>query len=149
MPVVGVARFERFFRRAAELDVDKDDLKRYSDFANRKLYDLLLIGQATAAANGRDIIAPHDLPVTKGLQENIHAFRRMDEELELEPILTQLSVYPPLDRTASDETEARLPLILGGLSLALAQVLKIIDPDLKNPGSEHWERAFRTFDLVL
>ena len=147
MPVVGVAKFERFFRRAAELDVDKNDLKRYSDFANRKLYDLLLIGQATAAANGRDIVAPHDLPVTKGLQENIHAFRRMDEELE--PILTQLSVYPPLDRTPSDETQARLPLILGGLSLALAQVLKIIDPDLKNPGSEHWERAFRTFDLVL
>ena len=149
MPVVGVAKFERFFRRAAELDVDKDDLKRYSDFANRKLYDLLLIGQATAAANGRDIVAPQDLPVTKGLQESIHAFRRMDEELELEPILTQMSVYPPLDRTPSDETEARLPLILGGLSLALARVLKIIDPDLKNPGSEHWERAFRTFDLVL
>ena len=149
MPVVGVAKFERFFRRAAELDVDKDDLKRYSDFVNRKLYDLLLIGQATAAANGRDIVAPHDLPVTKGLQECIHAFRRMDEELELEPILTQLSVYPPLDRTPSDETEARLPLILGGLSFALARVLKIIDPDLKNPGSEHWERAFRTFDLVL
>jgi hypothetical protein len=39
MPVVGVARFECFFRRAAELDVDKDDLKRYSDFANRRLYD--------------------------------------------------------------------------------------------------------------
>ena len=149
MPVVGVAKFERFFRRAAELDVDKDDLKRYSDFVNRKLYDLLLIGQATAAANGRDIVAPHDLPVTKGLQESIHAFRRIDEELELEPILTQLSAYPPLDRTPSDETEARLPLILGGLSLALAQVLKIIDPDLKNPRSEHWERAFRTFDLVL
>ena len=73
----------------------------------------------------------------------------MDEELELEPILTQLSVYPPLDRAPSEETEERLPLILGGLSLALAQVLKIIDPDLKNPGSEHWERAFRTFDLVL
>ena len=29
------------------------------------------------------------------------------------------------------------------------EVLKIIDPDLKNPGSEHWERAFRMFDLVL
>jgi hypothetical protein len=149
MPVVGVAKFERFFRRAAELDVDRDDLKRYSDFANRKLYDLLLIGQATAAANGRDVVAPHDLPITKGLQENIHAFRRMDEELELAPILTQLSAYPPLDRALSDETEARMPLILGGLSLALAQVLKIIEPDLKNPGSEHWERAFRTFDLVL
>jgi hypothetical protein len=48
MPVVGVARFERFFRRTTELDVDKDDLKRYSDFVNRKLCDVFLIGQATA-----------------------------------------------------------------------------------------------------
>jgi len=32
MPVFGVVRFERFFRLAAELDVDKDDLKRFSDF---------------------------------------------------------------------------------------------------------------------
>jgi Domain of unknown function (DUF1931) len=39
MPVVGVAWFERFFRRAGELDVDKDDLKRCSGFANRRLYE--------------------------------------------------------------------------------------------------------------
>ena len=34
--VMGVAKFERFFRTAAGLDVDKQDLKRYSDFINRK-----------------------------------------------------------------------------------------------------------------
>jgi hypothetical protein len=33
--VMGVAKFERFFRTAAGLDVDKQDLKRYSDFINR------------------------------------------------------------------------------------------------------------------
>jgi len=38
---------EAHFRAAARLDVDKDDLRRYSDFVNRKVYDLLLIGQAT------------------------------------------------------------------------------------------------------
>jgi Domain of unknown function (DUF1931)/Thioredoxin len=47
------------------------------------------------------------------------------------------------------ETEARLPEIAGGLSLALARMFKIIDPDLKNPQSEHWERFFRIFDLLL
>jgi len=52
MPFVGVARFERFFRRTTELDVDKDDLKTYSDFVNRKLCDLFLIGQTTATGNG-------------------------------------------------------------------------------------------------
>jgi hypothetical protein len=34
MPVTGVARFGRFFRAAAGLDVDKDDLRRYSDVVN-------------------------------------------------------------------------------------------------------------------
>lgn len=75
MPVMGVARFERFFRVAAGLDVDKQDLRRYSDFVEQKTYDLLIVGQATAHANGRDIIEPFDLPITKGLQESIHVFR--------------------------------------------------------------------------
>jgi hypothetical protein len=128
MHVVSVPRFERLFRRAAGLDVDKTDLKRYSDFLNRKIYDLLIRAQATAKANGRDVIDPFDLPIPKGLQESIHEFRKLDEELELQPILEHLTALPPLD---------------------LARTLKIIDPDLKNPRSEHWERSFRIFDLLL
>ena len=75
MPIFGVAKFERFFHAAAHLDVDKTDLKRYSDFVVRKLHDLLLMGHITAEANLRDVVAPHDLPITKGLQQCIHAFR--------------------------------------------------------------------------
>jgi hypothetical protein len=149
MSVFGIAKFERFFRLAADLDVDKDDLKRYNDFIYRKLYDLLLIGQAVAAANIRDVVEPHDLPITKGLQESIHAFRKMDDEIELAPILEQLATYPPLDRSPSDETEARLPLIVGGLSLALARTFNVIDPDVKNPQTQQWERVFRTFDQLI
>jgi hypothetical protein len=149
MPVFGVAKFERFFRVAAELDVDKNDLKRYSDFVERKLYDLLLIGEAAAAANARDIVEPHDLPITKGLQESTHAFRKMDEENELAPILSQLATYPPLDRSLSEETEARLPQVVGGLSVALARVLTVIDPEMKNPQTQHWERAFQIFDQLI
>jgi hypothetical protein len=51
--VMSVAKFERFFRIVAGLDVDKQDLKRYTDFINQKLYDLLLRGQAAAKANAR------------------------------------------------------------------------------------------------
>jgi uncharacterized protein DUF1931 len=149
MPVMAVHKFERFFRVAGGLDVDKDDIKRHSDFVCRKIYDLLLIGQATAEANGRDIIQPHDLPVTKGLQESIHDFRKLDEEIELQPILAQLAMWPPLDATLSEETEARLPGVVGGLSVALARTFKIIDPDLKNPQTAQWERAFRVFGLLL
>jgi hypothetical protein len=147
--VMGVARFERFFRRAAGLDVDKQDLKRYGDFINHKIYDLLVRGEAAAKANGRDIIQPFDLPITKGLQETIHAFRELDETIELKRILDQITALPPLDLATGAETEARLPAIAGGLSVALARAFKVIEPDLKNPRSEHWQRCFQIFDLLL
>ena len=79
MEVMAIAKFERFFRLVASLDVDKSDLKRYRTFVNDKIYDLLLRAQAAAKANGCDVIEPHDLPITKGLQERIHEFRRIDE----------------------------------------------------------------------
>ena len=147
--VMGVARFERLFRRAAGLDIDKQDLRRYSDFINHKVYDLLLRGEAAAKANGRDIIQPFDLPITKGLQESIHAFREIDEEIELKPILDQITARPPLDLAVSVETEARLPAIVGGLSVALARAFKILDPSVKGPQTAHWQRCFQIFDLLL
>jgi hypothetical protein len=147
--VMSVARFERFFRIAASLNVDKQDLKRYSDFINQKVYDLLLRGEATARANGRLIIEPFDLPITKGLQESIHAFKSIDEQIELRPILEQLTARPPLDLAYGEDTEARLPEVVGGLSVALARAFKIIDGDLKNPQTEHWQRCFRIFDLLM
>lgn len=149
MPVTAVARFERFFRTAAGLDVDKDDLKRYNDFVDHKLYDLLLMAQATAKANGRDIVEPHDLPITKGLQESMHAFRAMDEEIGLEPILQRLAAYPPLDLALSQDTDARLPTVVGGLSVALARAFTVIDAKVRNPRTAEWERVFRLFDLLL
>ena len=148
MPI-GVSNFERFFRAAASLDVDKDDLRRYEDFVNRKVRDLLLIGRAAARANGRDIIEPWDLPITKGLQETIHDFRGMDEAAEVRPMLEVIVAIPPQELAYSEETEGRLPEIAGGLSLALARAFKIIEPRLKNPQTEHWERAYRVFDLLL
>ncbi|MEU8223656.1 DUF1931 family protein [Kribbella sp. NPDC048915] len=149
MTVMAVHRFERFFRAAAGLDVDKDDLKRYSDFISDKLHDLLVIGEGTAKANGRDIVQPRDLPITKGLQESIHAFREIDEEIELQPILAQLAKYAPFDVTVSEETESRLPEVVGGLSVALARTFKIIDPEVKNPQAAHWEDVFQIFGLLL
>jgi hypothetical protein len=146
---IGVSNFERFFRAAASLDVDKDDLRRYEDFVNRKVRDLLLISRAAARANGRYVIEPWDLPITKGLQETIHDFRGMDEAAEVRPMLEQIVAIPPQELAYSEETEGRLPEIAGGLSLALARAFKIIEPRLKNPQTEHWERAYRVFDLLL
>lgn len=147
--VTGTTRFERFFRGVASLDVDKSDLKRYTDFVDQKIGDLLLMAQATASANGRDVIQPFDLPITKGLQESIHAFRELDREIGLKPMLDRVTPRPPLDRAYSDETDARLAEVVGGLSVALARSFKVIDPDLKNPRTEHWERSFTLFNLLL
>jgi len=149
MPVMGVSKFERFFRVAASLDVDKNDLKRYNEFLDTKIYDLFLIGQATANANGRDIVEPSDLPITKGLQESIHEFRRLDEEIELGPLLEVLAILPPLEAVISETTRSKLPDIAGGLSVALARTFKILEPGLKNPQTEHWERVFRIFGQLL
>jgi hypothetical protein len=147
--VMGVARFERFFRTVAGLDIDKQDLKRYSEFVNGRIYDLLLRGQAAAKANGRDLIEPFDLPITKGLQESIFAFRDIDEEIELKPILDQLSTRPPLDLAYAEETEEHLPEIAGGLSVALARTFKLLNPSAKNVRSEDWDRAECIFSVLL
>src|SRR6201985_3154009 len=111
MPVMGFTKFERFFRTAGGVSVDRDDVKRYLDFVNDVIYDLLIIGQATAKANVRDVIEPWDLPVTKGLQESTHAFQRLEEEIELRPILESLAARPPLDYELSDVQEGRLPVL--------------------------------------
>jgi hypothetical protein len=149
MAVMGVSRFERFFRAAAGLDIDKNDIRRHSEFVNDKLYDLLVVAQATAKADGRDIIRLSDLPITKGLQESIHQFRKLDQEVEVEPILETLANHPPLDRTPDEETESKYPEIIGGLSLALARAFKIMHPDLANPQTKHWDEARAIFDLLL
>jgi hypothetical protein len=146
---MGVSKFERFFRAAAGLDVDKSDLKRYDDFVNRKIYDLFLMAQAVARANGRDVVEPQDLPIGKGLQECIHAFRGIDEEIELQPLLDQLTAEPAVDLVAAEETRARLPLIAGGLSVALARTFRILQPERHNPQTAEWERAIDLFDLLL
>ena len=56
------------FRAAGGVSVDRDDVNRYLNFVNDAIYDLMVIGQATAKASVRDVIEPGDLPITKGLQ---------------------------------------------------------------------------------
>ena len=52
--LVGFAAFKdhcSLFPGSAVMEAHKQDLKRYSEFVNRKIHDLLLVGQATATAN--------------------------------------------------------------------------------------------------
>lgn len=89
------------------------------------------------------------MPLTKGLQESMHAFERLDTELALEPILEQLAQLPTLDLEYSDATRDRLPAIVGALTISLAKTFKVIDPDVKNPDSTHWDRAFEILSMLL
>jgi hypothetical protein len=125
---MGISKFERFFRIVAGLDIDKADLQRYNKLINQKLRDLPVRGEEVARVNGRHIIEPSDLPITKGLQECIDAFKQLNEAIPLAPILAHLAATPPLELGNSDETEAQLPSIAGGLSVALARSFTIIDP---------------------
>ncbi|WP_245344116.1 DUF1931 family protein [Bradyrhizobium japonicum] len=145
----GVRQFQRLFREAAGLNLDKADLKRYEEFIDHRIYRLLLRAEADAKAGGDVLIEPWNLPITAGLQECIEQFRKMDETIELASILDHLAHRPPLQFSYSDETEAMLPDLAGGLGVALARALKIIEPDLNNPQTKEWELASRIFELLL
>ena len=147
--VMAISQFERLFREAASLDIDKSDIKRLEDFVNHRLYDLLLRGQAAAKANGRDVIQFHDLPVTKGLQEQMHLFRGMDEDIGLAGILDHLAKLPPLGLAYSEEVEQRLPEVVGGITISLAKVFKAVNPKLKNPATAEWDQVEKIYQILL
>lgn len=149
MPVSGAKRIKELFHAAAGLNIANNDVKRYEDFVDEKLYDLLLMAVVSARANGRDILQPSDLPLTKGLQERMREFEKLAQEIPVEAVLDQLARHPPLDAAASDEVEARLPAIVGGLSVALAQCFVILKPHSKNPASSEWSQAIDLFNLLL
>ncbi|WP_214367568.1 DUF1931 family protein [Pseudonocardia sp. H11422] len=148
MAVSGTAQFERFFRSVGSIDVDKDDLKRFHDFIDEKIDDVALAGWITAKWNGRDVVEPPDLPITKGVQERIREFDKLEEAPEILPLLRQMSRRPP-DVTFSEEAEERLVHLYGGLSVALARTFRVVDPETANPSTEHWDRAFQLFRLLM
>ena len=137
----GVPVFERFFRSVAGLRVDRSDVKRFREFVDGLVDDVAVAGRNSARWNGRDVIAPMDLPIPKGLQERMREFDELDEATEVRALLAAAVRRPPADVTFSDETEALLPELFGGLGIALARALRAVDPDVPNPGTDQWQRA--------
>ncbi|NVB79923.1 MAG: DUF1931 family protein [Kofleriaceae bacterium] len=145
-----IARFERLFRVAAQVDIDKEDLRHYQAFLDAKVADLLVRAGDVARYSKRRLILPHDLPITKGLATCIEEFRRIDaqENLALTPVLEKLGKQPQQDLDYDEETYALLPEVMGGMTVALARSFRIIDPDVVGIVTTHWQRAFQLFDLV-
>ena len=147
--ILGFSKFEALFRKVASLDIDKSDLKKFIALINEKITDLLIIAKVAAKANERDIIQLYDLPITKGIQEHINEFKKYDEYLELTPVLEKIVPLPQLNITYSNEVEKTIVELAGALSIISAKILKVLNPDLKNPITEDWEKVKNIFNILL
>ncbi|MDT7706880.1 MAG: hypothetical protein QOG20_2487 [Pseudonocardiales bacterium] len=145
----GIPVFERFFRSVAGLKIDRNDVRRFRDFVDQMVDDLAIAGRNSARWNDRDVIAPQDLPITAGLQERMREFDKLDDAGDVRRLLREVVRRPPADVTFSEETEGMLVEVFGGLGVAMARSMKLIDPDVTNPATEHWDRAFELFRLVF
>jgi hypothetical protein len=145
----GIPLFERFFRSAAGIKVDKNDLRRFQEFIDEQIDDVSIAGRDAAKWNGRDVIEPQDLPITKGVQERTREFDKLEEADEVRSLLRQQVRRPPADVTFSEDTEQLLVDLFGGLSIALARSFRVIDPTLENPSTQDWDRAFALFRMLF
>jgi hypothetical protein len=145
----GIPVFQRFFRSVASIKIDKSDVRRFQEFIDEEIDDIAIAGRNSATWNGRDVIVAQDLPITKGVQERMREFDKLEEAEEIRELLRQVVRQPPADVTFADETEELLPELFGGLSIALARSIRVVDPTVSNPSPEHWDRAFTLFRLVF
>jgi hypothetical protein len=118
-------------------------------FVDERVDDLAVAGRDAAHWNGRDVIAPQDLPITAGLQEQIRAFGKLEEAEELRQWLRRTVRRPPGDVTFGEDTEGQLVEVFGGISVALARSFRLLDEHVTNPTTEHWDRAFEMFRLLV
>jgi len=148
MAVVGYKKLEDLFKEVASLELKKGHAKDITDIVEKKLVDLLIAGERNANINGRDVIWDGDLPITKGLQETIIAFRKLESELNIDDILEFLTTVPPLKYPLSADLEARLPEITGAILVVIAKILKEVENN-KLVDHQSIEKTKRIVDLTL
>ncbi len=148
MAIAGFTKLEALFRKAASLDIHKGHAKNITEIAEKKLHDLLLAAERNANINGRDVIWESDLPITKGLQETIIETKKLEEELNLEDILSYLATLTPLKYPLSGELEAKLPEIAGAILVVIAKIIKEIQ-ESRALNHEAIEKCSKILDLTL
>ena len=82
--------------------------------------------------SGLDIIQPADLPVTAGLQESVHEWRKLVEEIELRAILDYLAESSQDSRPKRPENSA---------GRAGSRVPHLRPPHLSRPARDRARRA--------
>jgi hypothetical protein len=145
----GIPVFQRFFRSVASIKIDKNDVRRFREFIDEEIDDIAISGRNSATWNRRDVVVAQDLPITKGVQERMREFDKLEEAQEIRELLRQVVRQPPADVTVADETEELLPELFGALSIALARSFRVVDPTVTKPSPEHWNRVFTLFRLVF
>ena len=148
MAVVGFTKLQEIFRKGASLDIHKGHAKDVTDIVEQKLYDMLLIGQKNAKYNGRDVIWIADLPITKGFEETIDAFKKLEEVVEAKDVTEFLATYPPVI-ALEIELEEKLPEIAGALLLTLAKTMKAIDPADRAVDHELINKAHQVLNITM
>jgi hypothetical protein len=145
----GIRVFEQFFRSVASIEIDKSDVRRFREFVDEQIDDIAIAGRNSAKWNGRDVVVAQDLPITKGVQERMREFDKLEEAEEIRELLRQVVRQPPGDVAFAEDTERLLPELFGGLSIALARSFRVVDTRVSNPSTEHWNRVFTIFRLVF
>ena len=146
--VVGFRKLDAVFRKAAGIDLDKSKADKVIDIIEKKFHDLLLVAVEKAGYNGRDVIMEADMPLTKGFEESIREFKKLEEEVDIQDVLAFLEKIPPLKYPISAELEAKLPEYIGALMLIIARVLKEVGAE-RRPSTEDINRCERILDLTL
>jgi hypothetical protein len=145
----GIPAFERFFRSVGSVTIHKNDVRRFREFVDEQIDDIAIAGRNSAKWNGRDVVVAQDLPITKGVQERMREFDKLEEAEEIRELLRLAVRQPPGDVTFAEDTERLLPELFGGLSIALARSFRVVDPKVSNPSTEHWDRVFTLFRLLF
>jgi hypothetical protein len=146
---LGITAFERFFRSVAGIKIHKNDVRRFREFVDEQIDDISIAGRNSAKWNGRDVIVAQDLPITKGVQERMREFDKLEEAEEIRELLGLAVRLPPGDVTFAEDTERLLPELFGGLTIALARSFRVVDPKVSSPSTEQWDRVFTLFRLVF
>ncbi len=148
MAVAGAHKIEALFKKAAGLQIHKNKVKEISDIIDQKLHDLLLVGEANAKYNDRDVIWYSDLPLTRAFRESMQKFEALDEALVLDDVLAHIKTLPPL-YTLEVELENRLTLVVGTLIYILAQICKELSPDDHVVSEKELKHAIHILDLTI
>ena len=148
MAVTNAHKIEALFKKAAGLQISKEKVKEISDIIDTKFHDLLLIGEANAKYNGRDVIWYSDLPLTKAFRESMQKFTALEEELALQDVLEHIKTLPPI-YTLEVELENKLTEIVGTLIYILANIAREFSRDDKTLSADELKAAERILNLTV